>query len=86
MNTIENSEKKKSSELIKRTSINNTPFILIEMEDKEDSFITFGRYKMTDNIYKDLKSITIDRYIQKNLFDLIITLITIINDVNNKNK
>lgn len=75
-------EEKEGSELIKRTDVKNSPFVIISADGNH--FAALGNYRLTE-LYTSFEECKND--IQKITWNRIIQIITLTNDIlNNKNK
>lgn len=75
-------EEKEGTELIKKTDIKNSPFVIISADGKH--FAALGNYRLTE-LYTSFEECK--KEIQKITWNRIIQIITITNDIlNNKKK
>lgn len=69
-------------EKITRTPVEGSPFWLITDNEKEETWIVFGEYRLTQEPFEDESEAS--AYIHENTFNLIMNMIIIIQEVNKK--
>lgn len=76
MNPVMDSETEKTTELIKKVPMDNTPFTIITIDGK--SFGTFGRYKITED-YENDKQVKAE--LEKMTWNRVIQIMTLVHTI-----
>lgn len=65
----------KNEQLIKRTEVENTPFVIVETE--MEAFLTLGRYKISPTFERANQ---VEEYMERNFWEIVFQMINCVHD------